>query len=222
MTPRVTSAQTARSGKAVSASTATAGKDPVDEGGDRERRDEPAQGLPEGPARPSAEQLEGAVEGADCPAAHERERSTTPYEQAPQRHDERGDAEVGDEEPVKAADQRAQGDARPRARRSRCTADPDPTRGHWDPFRLDQRHDQGRHGKDRSDRQVDIARHDDQHHASRHDGDGRRLDRQVPEVAWGQEEAVGHDIEDDPDHGEGQHHPQQPAVDLEAREERSR
>ena len=118
-------------------------------------------------------------------------------------------------------DQRAQGDP------DREGDDPDvrliqtQTEVNGDPFRLDQAHDQGRHGEDRSDRQVDIARHDNEHHASRHDGHGRRLDGQVPQVAWGQEEAVGHDIEDDPDHGQGQHHPQQPTVDLEAREERS-
>ena len=53
--------------------------------------------------------------------------------------------------------------------------------------------------EDRPDRQVDVARHDDQDHARRHDRDGRALDRQVPQVARRQEQAVGHEVEHDPD-----------------------
>ena len=49
-------------------------------------------------------------------------------------------------------------------------------------------HDHADEAEDRTDGQVDVAGDDDQHHACRHDRYGRCLNRQVPEIARGQEE----------------------------------
>ena len=61
--------------------------------------------------RPATEQLERGVERGDRPALGERERGAAPDQQAAEGHDERWDADVGDEEALESADQRAQGDA---------------------------------------------------------------------------------------------------------------
>ncbi len=49
------------------------------------------------------------------------------------------------------------------------------------------------------DRQVDLARDDEVHHAARHDRGDAGLDRQVVEVARREEDAVGQRREHDPD-----------------------
>ena len=86
--------------------------------------------------------------------------------------------------PCNAADQRAERDARRPGRRSRCTgwfeAEVERVR---DPLGLDHRHRVAEEAEQRPDRQVDVARHDDQHHAGGHDRDRGALDRQVPQVA---------------------------------------
>ena len=79
---------------------------------------------------------------------------------------------------------------------------------------LDQRHRVAEEAEQRPDRQVDVPRHDDEDHARRHDGDGRALDREVPEVAGGEEAAVGQDVEGDPDRRQRRQHPEQAGVDL--------
>ncbi len=69
--------------------------------------------------------------------------------------------------------------------------------------------------EDRPDRQVDVAGHDDQDHARRHDRDGRGLDGQVPQVPRRQEQPVGQGVEGQAHDDEGDDHAEQPAVDLE-------
>ena len=73
----------------------------------------------------------------------------------------------------------------------------------------------------RADRQVDVAGHDDQDHPGSHDRDHRRLDRQVPEVPWGEERVIrGDDAEEDPDDRQGDEHPDEASVDLSRPEHR--
>ena len=73
----------------------------------------------------------------------------------------------------------------------------------------------------RADRQVDVPRHDDQHHARRHDGDRGALHREVPQVPGGEEVAARQDVERDPDDDDGGDHPEQSGVDLGRREART-
>ena len=82
-----------------------------------------------------------------------------------------------------------------------------------DPDRLHHGHRVADEAEDGADRQVDVARHDDQHHARGHDADRRALDGQVPEVARRDEAAVRDDVEADPDDAQGEQHAQQPRVD---------
>ena len=64
---------------------------------------------------------------------------------------------------------------------------------------LDHRHHVADEPEDRPDREVDVARHDDEHHARGHDADRGALDREVPEVARRQEKSAGDEVEPDPD-----------------------
>ena len=82
------------------------------------------------------------------------------------------------------------------------------------PVRLDERHRVAEEAQQRPDREVDVARHDDQDHARRHDGDRRALDREVPQVPGGQEVAPRPDVEGDPDDDQRDHHAEQPGVEL--------
>ncbi len=68
--------------------------------------------------------------------------------------------------------------------------------------------------ENRADREVDVAGDDDQHHARRHDRDGGRLDREVPQVARRQEQAARQEVEADPDDRECDHHAEQARIDL--------
>ena len=81
-------------------------------------------------------------------------------------------------------------------------------------LRLHHAHDHGDEAEHRADRQVDVARDDDQHHAGRHDGDPSGLDRKVPKVARCQEQAAGIDVEADPDDQQRADHAEQAGVDL--------
>ena len=67
-----------------------------------------------------------------------------------------------------------------------------------DPLGLDHGHEHAGEAEGRPDRQVDVARHDDEDHARRHDRDGRALDRQVPQVAGREEQARRDEVEDRP------------------------
>ena len=66
----------------------------------------------------------------------------------------------------------------------------------------------------RADRQVDVARHDDQDHAGGHDRHARRLNREGDHVGRLKERPVGQDVEADQDGDQGDQHPEQAQVDL--------
>ena len=144
------------------------------------------------------ERLALLVAGAEDRAA--------PDEEAAEGDDERGNAAVGDDEARSGRRSARRGRRRRRGRRPRTYELPrSPSivtsrpkkRDH--PVGLDERHRVAEEAEQRPDRQVDVARHDDQDHARRHDGDRRALDREVPQVAGGQEVAARPEVEGDPD-----------------------
>ena len=78
--------------------------------------DQPAEASPRAaPVGPPPSSWKVGVERGDRLALGELEREPAPDEQAAEGHDERRDADVGDDEPLQAADGRAEGDARRRA-----------------------------------------------------------------------------------------------------------
>ncbi len=74
--------------------------------------------------------------------------------------------------------------------------------------------DHPRKSEDRSHRQVDVAADDDEHHAGGHDAHDAGLDRQVVHIPGGEEDAVGHDIERDPNDQQGHDHGQHAVIDV--------
>jgi hypothetical protein len=69
---------------------------------------------------------------------------------------------------------------------------------------------------DRADRQVDVARHDDQHHHGRDDAHHGRLLRDVVEVLGREKHAARHDAEDHAIDDQQHAHQDQPQVDARA------
>jgi len=67
-----------------------------------------------------------------------------------------------------------------------------------------------------ADRQIDLPRHDDEHHAAGHDGDRGGLDGEVVEVARAEEQPVRLDLERDPDRDQGQQHGDHARIQPEA------
>ena len=82
-----------------------------------------------------------------------------------------------------------------------------------------QRVDHGDQADERPDRQVDVARHDDQHHAGRDDGDAGGLDGERDHVGRRDELAAAQDMEAEQDHDQGDQHAEQTEVDLRLGEE---
>ena len=175
------------------------------------QRDQPAPPLAERARRPPPPSSWNVVSsGASvwpC-LPPDAEDQAAPDEEAAERDDERraprrrrrgSPAEL----PIERPEQRGRRPAR-RSRRTTllgqaadaCTSTP---KNDDDPVGLDQRHRVAEEAEQRPDRQVDVARHDDEHHPRRHDGDGGALDRQVPQVAGRQEAAVRQEVEGDPD-----------------------
>ena len=58
--------------------------------------------------------------------------------------------------------------------------------------KIDLRHADDRRGEaeDRTDGEIDMAHHDDEHHAGRHHRDRGGLDQQVPQIARREEQAL--------------------------------
>ena len=79
-------------------------------------------------------------------------------------------------------------------------------------------HQQGvDHGNDadlRADRQVDVAGHDDEHHARGHDGHAAGLHGQRDHVGGVDELAAGQDVEPEQDGDERDEHAEETHVDL--------
>ena len=77
------------------------------------------------------------------------------------------------------------------------------------------------HGGDadlRADRQIDVARHDDEHHARRNDGRAGDLHGQRDQVGRAEERAAGAEVEADQDDDERHEHAEEAHVDLGGRE----
>ena len=165
-----------------------AGVEAEHDGGAGEQGERPAPQGADRTLRAAAHQGEALVERRDGLARRHPPRRAAPEQLGAEGDDEGGNAEIGDERAVKGADRRAE------RQRDDDRNDPDRRvfeaeigRQDMDLRDADDRRDEA---DDRSDRQVDVAHHDDQHHAGRHDGDRRGLNRQVPEIARRQEQAL--------------------------------
>ncbi len=182
-------------------------------------RDHPAPVRPDRTIGAAAEQLEIVVDQRNGLALGHRPGGAAPDQQAAQRDDEGGHAEIGDDEAVQRADQRAGEDAGDQ--REDDDGGAVEAEGRHQIARLEHRHDHAGDAEDRAHRQVDVAHHDDQHHAGRHHGDGGGLDREVPQIARRQEGAVGEEVEHHPDGGERPDHAEEADVDFHRTKERA-
>ena len=160
---------------------------------------QPAAPLAERASGTATEQLEVAVHRRQRLSLGVAEDEAAPDQDPAERHDERRHADVGDDEPLDGADPGTEGDPDRQRDDPRVPAIEPEAERVGDPLGLDHRHRVADEPELRADRQVDVARHDDQHHARRHDGDRDALDRQVPEVARRQEVAARQDVEAHPD-----------------------
>ena len=178
------------------------------------------QSPPSEPVGSAADHAEGAVDAGDRRPLGEHPDDAAEGEQAAERDDEGGHADVGDDEALEAADE---------------DADADPERQRHDPHQraADRReaqdvgqevgHEDGvDHGDDadlRTDREVDVAGHDDEHHARGHDGRAARLHAQRDHVRGTDELAAREDVESDQDDDQRDEHAEQAHVDLGGREQ---
>ena len=167
--------------------------------------------------RPPAHQREAVVERGDRLTRRHPPGRAAP-EQLPAKGDDEGrNADVGDQRALKGADRRAD-------RQGEDDGD-DPDRRIVEPeidrqdADLGDANDCRDEAHDRSDREIDVAHDDDEHHAGRHDRDRRRLDAQIPQVARRQEHALaglnqGVHVEPDPDQRQRADHAEHAGVDL--------
>ena len=86
-------------------------------------------------------------------------------------------------------------------------------------FDLQNTHDHTGHTNKRTNRQVDVARDDDQNHARCHDPDGAHLNGQVPQVAWCEEGAkivkdYAIHVKPDPDRQQSADHAEEAGINL--------
>ena len=142
------------------------------------------------------------------------EDQAAPDQDPTERDDERRHSAVADEESLDSTDGCPEGDPDGQRDDPRVPPVEAEIERVGDPLRLDHRHRVADERELRPDRQVDVARHDDQHHARRHDRDRGALDREVPEVARRQEVAARTDVEAEPDDRQSGDHAEQPEVDL--------
>ena len=126
-------------------------------------------------------------------------------------------ADVGDQRAVEGADRRAD-------RQGEDDGD-DPDRRIVEPeidrqdADLGDANDCRDEAHDRSDREIDVAHDDDEHHPRRHDRDRRCLDAQIPQVARRQEHALATrdqriEVKPDPDQRQRADHAEHAGVDL--------
>ncbi len=157
---------------------------------------------------PVADLLEVVGQAADGRALEDDEREAAEEQHARQRHDERRDPDVRDPEAVPGADRRAEEQADHDREEPRHVL-----LGHQDGGdRADER-------GDRPDREVDVPRHDHDHHADGQDQDLGVLDHQVGDVERLEQHALGGDLEEDDEHREGDDHPVLPDVAAQHREQ---
>ncbi len=188
----------------------------IDDGGNDcdagEGADDPAPRRADRTFGAAAHQAKGRVHGRDRAAAGDEPSGAAPDEKATERDDEGGNVEEGDDRAVQRADGSAQQQAGEQREdpRGRVVEAQDLRQD----FSLQHTHDHADETEDGADRQIDIAGDDDQHHAGCHDGDGRRLNGEVPQVARCQEQAARQNVEADPDDQQGTDHAKQARVDF--------
>ena len=151
--------------------------------------DDPAPGRADRAVAAAAHQLEGRVHRRDGVAAGHPPGGAAPDQQAAERDDEGRNAEIGDDEALERADQqrRATKPDRQRDDPDRRIAEAEASYAEQE-FGLRTPMIMPTRPSDRADRQIDVARDDDQHHAGRHDRDRRGLHREVPQIARRQEQ----------------------------------
>ena len=182
-----------------------------------QRAKSPTRHGADGAERAAADQREAVVERRDGLTSRHPPRGAAPEQLAAEGDDEGRNAEIGDEGAVQRADRAADDEAEDDGE--------DPDRGAVDAEILGQdvdlRHadDRRDEAEDRADRKIDMAHDDDQHHAGRHHRDRGCLDRQIPQISRGQEQALaiddhGEKVKSDPDQQQRADHSQHAGVDL--------
>ncbi len=191
---------------------------PIPEQPDDRQAAEHADGPRQRPAdrAPSAstQELECGVEAGDRGAVREVPDRAANREQAAQRDHEGRHADVGDDESLDRAHERSQADAE----RQRDEPPEREVGAHPQDVGEPVGHQRGvRHGgeaHERADRQVDVARDDDEDHPGGQDGDARRLDGERDHVDGTEELAVGEQVEAQENEREGDEHAEQTQIDL--------
>ena len=151
----------------------------------------------------TADELEGRVEAGDRRALRLVPDHAADREQSAEGDDERGHADVGDDEPCSAPTAAPMPIPRTRASahwNGTSAADPEDVRK---PVGHQQRVGHGDDADERPDRQVDVARDDDQDHARGDDRDAARLHGHRDHVRRLDQLVAAGDVEDDQDHGRG-------------------
>ncbi len=183
-----------------------------DDRGAGEKADRPAPRRADRALRTAAHQPERSVQRRDGLAARHPPRRAAPHQQAAERDDEGRHAEISDDKTL----QRAEPDADEEPGRERD----DPGRRIFEADELRQQidlHDAHHHAEKaehRPDRQIDVAGDDDQHHSRRHDGDRRRLHRQIPQIARREKQPARKQVERDPDQRQRADHAEHAGIEF--------
>jgi hypothetical protein len=171
--------------------------------------------------RAAAEELEGVVQAGHRGSARHLPDDTPQRQEPAEGDDERRHADVGDDEALEGPDPDAKSEAQGKGE------DPHQRAVEGDAqVRQPVGHQQGvGHGQDadgRADRQVDVARDDDEHHPGRHDRHHRRLHGHRDDAGRLEDLAVRRDPEADQDRKQGDEHAEQAEIDLRRREQAPR
>ena len=183
--------------------------------------DDPAPGGSNGAGSTAAHELKVRIERRQRAAARHPPGGAAPDEQAAEGHDECRYTKKRDDEALKrakhGAEQQAGGEHDDPGQRVVVTE----AELQGQNLGLQRAHDHGQEAEERANREVDVAGDDDQHHAGCHDGNRRRLDGKVPQIARGQEHSAGHDLEPEPDNRKGHDHAKHAGVDFRRLHERT-
>ena len=168
---------------------------------------------------PATDELEVRVQAGHGGAAREVPDGSADRQQPAQRDDERGHADVGDDEALERPEAGSEDDAEGQGdepAEGEVRADAQDVRH---PVGHEQRVGHGDEADQRPDRQVDVPRHDDEDHAGGDDRHAGRLDRQRHHVGRLEELAAAQDVEREQDQAEGEEHAEQPEIDLRLRQQ---
>ncbi|CTQ76151.1 hypothetical protein LAX5112_04489 [Roseibium alexandrii] len=180
-------------------------------GSDGQYAEDPGPGFPHR-AADTTNHREGVVERSDCLTGGDEPGNIPPDQQPAKGNDKGRDSKIADHPALETADNHT-GDntAKDGQHPDYRVSEPHELR---QDIRLDHCH-HGRHGGEhRADRQVDMACDDDEDHACCHDRNGYGLDRQVEDVARGQEPAFGEHIEHQAQDNERANHTQKARIQL--------